>query len=84
MCVLVLVIVQSGFLAQKPKQANAEVGIQYFVDEPIKIFSNYGNWHSSPTLKTTDVLGQALFAMGFENDNVRLDETGRKLPSKRK
>lgn len=61
------------FTQQQYNKASAQVDsslIQpmYFVDEPINIFSAYQSWHSSSVLKTTDALGQALFAMGFEND----------------
>ena len=61
------------FAEQHGKRASAQIESSLiqpmlFENAQIDIFSAYGSWHSSDVFKTTDALGQALFAMGFEDD----------------
>ncbi|OGY71599.1 MAG: hypothetical protein A3E05_03875 [Candidatus Jacksonbacteria bacterium RIFCSPHIGHO2_12_FULL_44_12] len=63
---IIALFVSSWFLAQKQEAISAE--IEVYDSEPINIFGDYLSWHSSKTLKTTDMLGQALFAMGSKED----------------
>lgn len=63
---IIALFASSLFALQKREAMSAQ--IEVYDSEPINIFSTYQSWYSSSVLKTTDRLGQALFAMGSKED----------------